>query len=74
MFMSGGGSGRGCRPRVRSEILCFASSAREFLFQLSSDQDTEMCWGDGGYIYFWIGPRDLKRRNFKRIHTDYQCG
>jgi uncharacterized protein YwqG/predicted DNA-binding protein (MmcQ/YjbR family) len=44
------------------------------LFQLASDDNTGMCWGDGGYVYFWIRPEDRQRRNFKRIYTDYQCG
>lgn len=46
----------------------------QLLFQLSSDDCAEMCWGDGGYIYFWIRPQDLERGDFGRVHTDYQCG
>jgi predicted DNA-binding protein (MmcQ/YjbR family) len=65
---------RGFADYEQDFVDAVAEQRLTLLFQLSSDQDTEMCWGDGGYIYFWIGPRDLKRRNFKRIHTDYQCG
>jgi uncharacterized protein YwqG/predicted DNA-binding protein (MmcQ/YjbR family) len=46
----------------------------QLLFQLASDDHAGMCWGDGGYIYFWIRPDDLKRRVFTRVYTDYQCG
>jgi len=70
---------------VRHLLLGFADYEQDFvdavaerrlrlLFQLASDNDAGMCWGDGGYIYFWIRPQDFKRRNFKHIHTDYQCG
>ena len=44
------------------------------LFQLASDDNAAMCWGDGGFLYFWADPRDLARGDFTRIHTDYQCG
>jgi uncharacterized protein YwqG len=44
------------------------------LFQIASDSNAEMCWGDGGYIYFWISPEDLSRGNFDRIFTDSQGG
>lgn len=46
----------------------------QLLFQLGSDENARMCWGDGGFIYFWVRPKDLARRNFARIFTDYQCG
>jgi uncharacterized protein YwqG len=70
---------------ARNLLLGFADYEQDFvdevadhnlqlLFQLASDDNAEMCWGDGGYIYFWIRPQDLRRRNFKKIHTDYQCG
>jgi predicted DNA-binding protein (MmcQ/YjbR family) len=44
------------------------------LFQLASDDGPAMCWGDDGYLYFFVRPRDLRRRNFKSVYTDYQCG
>jgi uncharacterized protein YwqG len=46
----------------------------QLLFQLGSDESAEMCWGDGGLVYFWISPKDLARMNFARVFTDYQCG
>ncbi len=44
------------------------------LFQLASDQNTGMCWGDGGYIYAMISKPDLQQRRFANITSDYQCG
>jgi uncharacterized protein YwqG/predicted DNA-binding protein (MmcQ/YjbR family) len=46
----------------------------QLLFQLASDENAEMCWGDDGFIYFWISPKDLSRKKFERVFTDYQCG
>lgn len=44
------------------------------LFQLGSDDNARMCWGDGGYLYFWADPRAIARGDFTEIRTDYQCG
>jgi uncharacterized protein YwqG/predicted DNA-binding protein (MmcQ/YjbR family) len=46
----------------------------QLLFQLACDCNTDMVWGDGGLIYFWIKPEDLNRRDFSRIFVDYQSG
>jgi uncharacterized protein YwqG/predicted DNA-binding protein (MmcQ/YjbR family) len=46
----------------------------QLLFQLASDDNAGMCWGDGGFVYFWIGPKDLARKKFDKIFTDCQCG
>ena len=46
----------------------------QLLFQLASDENAGMCWGDGGFVYFWIGPKDLARQKFEKVFTDYQCG
>jgi uncharacterized protein YwqG/predicted DNA-binding protein (MmcQ/YjbR family) len=46
----------------------------QLLFQLGSDESAGMCWGDGGFLYFWIRPKDLARQDFTKIFTDYQCG
>lgn len=44
------------------------------LFQLASDRNTQMCWGDGGYIYAFIRDADLQARRFSQVTTEYQCG
>jgi uncharacterized protein YwqG/predicted DNA-binding protein (MmcQ/YjbR family) len=51
-----------------------AAENLQLLFQLASDENAGMCWGDGGFIYFWMRPEDLVRQNFARIFTHYQCG
>jgi uncharacterized protein YwqG/predicted DNA-binding protein (MmcQ/YjbR family) len=69
----------------RHLLLGFADYEQEFveavaeeglrlLFQLASDDNPAMGWGDGGYLYFFLRPQDLKRRNFTRVTKDYQCG
>jgi uncharacterized protein YwqG len=44
------------------------------LFQLGSDDNARMGWGDGGYLYFWANPSDIARLDFTKVHTDFQCG
>lgn len=45
------------------------------LFQLDSDYNqTGMEWGDGGMIYFVIEQEALKRGDFSKIVSDFQCG
>lgn len=51
-----------------------AAEDLQLLFQLASDDNAGMCWGDGGFLYFWMRHEDLKRRKFGEIFTDYQCG
>jgi uncharacterized protein YwqG/predicted DNA-binding protein (MmcQ/YjbR family) len=46
----------------------------QLLFQLASDENAGMCWGDGGFVYFWIGSKELARKEFDKVFTDYQCG
>jgi uncharacterized protein YwqG len=46
----------------------------QLLFQLASDENAGMCWGDGGFVYFWVGSKDLARKKFEKVLTDYQCG
>ena len=46
----------------------------QLLFQIDSDVNTKMCWGDGGRLYFWIKPADLNRCDFSNVFVDYQCG
>jgi uncharacterized protein YwqG len=44
------------------------------LVQIASDANSEMCWGDGGYIYAFASKSDLMAQRFSNITTDYQCG
>jgi uncharacterized protein YwqG len=44
------------------------------LFQLDTDDDTGMMWGDCGMIYFWIRKQDLKEGRFDKCWLILQCG
>lgn len=43
------------------------------LFQLDSDDDAEICWGDVGVANFFIHPDDLKKRDFSRVAYSWDC-
>ena len=43
------------------------------LFQVASDNHT-MCWGDGGYLYFFIKPENLDPLDLYGVVGDYQSG
>ncbi|AMV37536.1 DUF1963 domain-containing protein [Planctomyces sp. SH-PL62] len=51
-----------------------ADDGRSLLFQLGSDDQAAMCWGDGGCLYFFADPEGLARGDFSRIHSAFQCG
>ena len=44
------------------------------LFQVDSDDNAGMMWGDVGRIYFNIKKDDLKNCNFDNIWSAFQCG
>lgn len=44
------------------------------LFQLDSDDNAEMMWGDMGRLYFWIQKDALEIRDFERVWMILQCG
>ena len=43
------------------------------LFQVDSDDDAKMMWGDVGRLYFWIRRHDLEQRDFARAWCILQC-
>ena len=43
------------------------------LFQLDSDYDAEILWGDVGVANFFIHPNDLKNRDFSRVAYTWDC-
>ena len=46
------------------------------LFQMGTveEGDTELMYGDCGFIYFWIRKEDLAARNFDNVRLILQCG
>ena len=43
------------------------------LFQLDSDDDANMMWGDVGRLYFWIRKQDLRSFRFDQCWMILQC-
>lgn len=41
----------------------------KLLFQIDSDSNLDISWGDWGRIYFFIKQEDLKNRNFENVKT-----
>jgi uncharacterized protein YwqG len=43
------------------------------LFQLDSDDDADMMWGDAGRLYFWVRRQDVASRDFSNVWLILQC-
>jgi uncharacterized protein YwqG len=58
-----------------AETLKYHESAMKWvlLFQLDTDDDAGMMWGDCGRLYFWIREEDLKNRRFENVWMQLQC-
>lgn len=46
----------------------------QLLLQIASDDCADMCWGDDGYLNFWIRPSNLAKADFSTVYTCYQSG
>lgn len=44
------------------------------LFQLDSEREPDMCWGDVGRLFFWIRKSDLNNYRFDKTWMILQCG
>jgi uncharacterized protein YwqG len=51
-----------------------ADTSWTLLLQLDSDKDLDWCWGDAGYLYFWVPADDLATGRFDRCWVVLQCG
>lgn len=47
--------------------------AYELLFQMISDEDVDIMWGDAGVGNFFIQPSALKKLDFSRVIYSYDC-
>lgn len=45
----------------------------QLLFQVDSDDDAEMLWGDSGILYFCIREEDLRKADFDKVWMIFQC-
>jgi uncharacterized protein YwqG len=66
-----GGDARWYDPRA--EQVAAGRSEWRFLFQLDSDDDVGMMWGDCGKLYFWIKKADLEEMRFENCWMILQC-
>lgn len=58
-------------PRVKT--LMPLINQWQLLFQLDSDDESALCWGDAGLLYFWILRPDLAQRQFNHHWLALQC-
>jgi uncharacterized protein YwqG len=56
-----------------SEKVGSESKKMVLLFQMDTDDDLEVMWGDSGIIYFCIDHDDLKNKRFERTKFILQC-
>lgn len=56
-------------PREYNEPL----QAHILLFQLDTDDDNDIMWGDCGVANFFIHPNDLKNQDFSRLLYNWDC-
>lgn len=66
------GDGSGYKNPRRAELEK-SKSDWILLFQLDSDNDAEMMWGDAGTLYFWIRKQDLAAARFDKAWCILQC-
>jgi uncharacterized protein YwqG len=59
----------------RNEPKTLKSNAKEWrlLFQIDTNETSEMTWGDCGRLYFWIKKDDLLNKNFEKSWFGLQC-
>ncbi|HEY5994070.1 MAG TPA: YwqG family protein [Gallionellaceae bacterium] len=57
----------------RAKALMQGAEDWRLLFQIDTDDDAGMMWGDCGMIYFWIRAADLARKDFSNVWMVLQC-
>ena len=58
-------------PRVES--LKHGASEWKLLFQMDSDDDLNVMWGDAGMLYFWVREQEARAGDFSRAWLIMQC-
>ncbi len=57
----------------RRKVFAQQAPSWQLLFQLASEDEAAMMWGDVGCLYFWIHEQDLKERRFEKVWMILQC-
>lgn len=57
----------------RAAALKDGASDWRLLFQLDTDDDLGVMWGDGGTLYFWVKETDARAGNFTNAWLVLQC-
>ena len=63
------------RKKEAARVAELEAGARDWrlLFQVESDGNAKMMWGDAGRLYFWIRDEDLRAARFDRTWVVFQC-
>jgi uncharacterized protein YwqG len=59
-------------PRALS--LSAGAANWRLLFQIDTDDDLDVMWGDAGMLYFWVQEHEAKVANFSNTWLVLQCG
>lgn len=57
----------------RDQDIFAHASEWKLLFQIDSDDDLNIMWGDMGLVYFWLRNDSLQERKFEEVCTLHQC-
>jgi len=60
-------------PEDEKIVITKESNKWNLLFQLDSEDEAEMMWGDVGRLYFWIKDEDLAKHKFDKTWLMFQC-
>jgi uncharacterized protein YwqG len=58
----------------RAEKLKEGAGEWSLLFQMDTDDELKIMWGDAGMIYFWVRRDDARKLKFDNAWVILQCG
>jgi uncharacterized protein YwqG len=66
--------GSSTQPDPRIDTLRDGAANWSLLFQMDSDNELDIMWGDAGMLYFWIRREDARKLDFSKTWLILQCG
>lgn len=57
----------------RAEELKKGASDWSLLFQMDTDDELNVMWGDAGMLYFWVRREDARQLRFENTSVIQQC-